>query len=132
MALPRKKSLPGQAVRRQPCCSRCGGGGIDPGDCPLRAHHVIALADGGADELYNMDVLCQECHREWHMMERRGGPSYKEWLDTMPNRIFSRIQLMPELHMVGWLGVRRAFEIMKQAGLEMARERAAEFQETGK
>lgn len=33
----------------------------------LEAHHIIPLADDGADELSNMVALCPNCHRKMHI-----------------------------------------------------------------
>lgn len=32
----------------------------------LHAHHIIYLSEGGPDELWNLIVLCQDCHRTVH------------------------------------------------------------------
>ena len=51
-------------------CQLCG---ITPfltrtGKPYLEAHHVIPLAEGGADELSNMVALCPNCHRKMHVV----------------------------------------------------------------
>jgi hypothetical protein len=35
----------------------------------LQVHHIIAVHDGGTDELDNLISLCSHCHREWHLLE---------------------------------------------------------------
>jgi 5-methylcytosine-specific restriction endonuclease McrA len=37
----------------------------------LEAHHILALADGGADLMTNVIALCPGEHREAHFGERR-------------------------------------------------------------
>ena len=33
----------------------------------LEVHHVIPLAEGGTNQLYNLELRCQHCHREAHV-----------------------------------------------------------------
>ena len=48
-------------------CVRCG--------APGRAkHHIIPLAEGGADDERNVVTLCDRCHREAHARRAGGGP----------------------------------------------------------
>lgn len=35
----------------------------------LETHHVIVLADGGPDQIYNTVALCPNCHRKVHILE---------------------------------------------------------------
>lgn len=37
----------------------------------LQVHHVIEVADGGTDELCNLQVLCEECHSGIHRDRER-------------------------------------------------------------
>ena len=34
----------------------------------LECHHVIRLADGGPDKMYNTVALCPNCHRKIHVL----------------------------------------------------------------
>jgi 5-methylcytosine-specific restriction protein A len=36
------------------------------GSVYLEVHHIVSLADGGADSLMNVAALCPNCHREAH------------------------------------------------------------------
>lgn len=40
----------------------------------LTAHHMIALADGGPDQLWNLTTLCQSCHAHVERQLRHGIP----------------------------------------------------------
>ena len=57
----RQQSVRREVLRRDGRrCVRCG-------SCVgLQVHHVMALADAGADSAANCVVLCRRCHREWH------------------------------------------------------------------
>ncbi len=35
----------------------------------LECHHVIFLADGGPDAIYNTVALCPNCHRKMHIVK---------------------------------------------------------------
>jgi hypothetical protein len=48
----------------------------------LHAHHVVAIADGGPDIESNIEVLCQECHKEWHRIE--GLIKFETFLESIP------------------------------------------------
>ncbi len=37
----------------------------------LEAHHVISLADGGPDGIYNTVALCPNCHRKVHLLKNK-------------------------------------------------------------
>lgn len=39
------------------------------GEAYLECHHVIWLARGGADEVYNAVALCPNCHRKMHILD---------------------------------------------------------------
>lgn len=56
----RDPRLAEEAKRMQPYCIICGSGDN------LRAHHIKSLAQGGADALWNMDVVCEDDHQMAH------------------------------------------------------------------
>ena len=37
----------------------------------LEEHHVITLADGGPDDIYNTVAICPNCHRKMHVLKRK-------------------------------------------------------------
>lgn len=37
----------------------------------LEEHHVITLADGGPDDIYNTVAICPNCHRKMHVLQRK-------------------------------------------------------------
>lgn len=37
----------------------------------LESHHVITLADGGPDVIYNTVAICPNCHRKIHVLNSR-------------------------------------------------------------
>jgi len=37
----------------------------------LEEHHVITLADGGPDAIYNTVALCPNCHRKMHVLKSK-------------------------------------------------------------
>ncbi len=39
------------------------------GEAYLECHHVVWLARGGADEVYNAVALCPNCHRKMHILD---------------------------------------------------------------
>lgn len=49
---------------RGSCCEQCG--------CPktniLNVHHKIRKADGGSDNLENLQLICPNCHAEIHYL----------------------------------------------------------------
>jgi predicted restriction endonuclease len=55
-------------------CEFCGGLGFTATDGSnyLECHHIIALANDGADRMANVIALCANHHREAHFGERRG------------------------------------------------------------
>jgi 5-methylcytosine-specific restriction endonuclease McrA len=36
------------------------------GDKQLTIHHKIAFADGGKDEINNIEIICLGCHKKFH------------------------------------------------------------------
>lgn len=60
-------------LRAKGKCELCGKQGfLQPdGDRYLEAHHIIALANDGADRTGNVIALCPEHHREAHFGKRR-------------------------------------------------------------
>lgn len=68
----RNPYLPEMAKRRaNGICELCGGvlDYKDSGGKPyLEAHHIVPLADDGADDLSNMAALCPNCHRKMHVV----------------------------------------------------------------
>jgi hypothetical protein len=54
-------------------CEFCGGLGFirDDGSHYLEAHHIIALADDGADRMTNVIALCPNDHRSAHLGRNR-------------------------------------------------------------
>lgn len=54
-------------------CEFCGVAGFDlpNGKRYLESHHIIALADDGADRLTNVIALCANDHREAHFGQNR-------------------------------------------------------------
>ena len=55
-----------QAVERSGYrCERCGNTGR------LEVHHKQRIADGGTDELDNLEVLCRKCHFAAHKHKPR-------------------------------------------------------------
>jgi 5-methylcytosine-specific restriction protein A len=54
-------------------CQLCGKEApfIDKNDEPyLEEHHVVRLADGGADSMENIVAVCPNCHRKMHVLDR--------------------------------------------------------------
>ena len=37
----------------------------------MEEHHVITLADGGPDDIYNTVAICPNCHRKMHVLQRK-------------------------------------------------------------
>ena len=55
-------------------CDLCGNPApfIDKNGRPyLESHHVITLADGGPDVIYNTVAICPNCHRKIHVLNSR-------------------------------------------------------------
>lgn len=94
----RRKKPDVSPVLRKECFARSGGRCVKCG-CPkgLHAHHVIAVSDGGTDDIENLDALCSTCHREWHQV-MEGRVEYTEWKLWPPAGILiSVIGLKPEM-----------------------------------
>lgn len=53
-------------IRDEYTCQECGSKGGPKGDARLHAHHKTPVANGGADELKNLETLCQSCHQGMH------------------------------------------------------------------
>jgi predicted HNH restriction endonuclease len=64
-----------EAVKRRAGgkCEFCGELGFQCSNCEryVECHHIIALADQGADRMTNVIALCPNHHREAHFGERR-------------------------------------------------------------
>jgi HNH endonuclease len=73
-----------EAVEKTPYCVRCFKTKY------LHAHHIVAIADGGPDTLENIDVLCGQCHREWHQ-SAEGMIDYGEFLLSPPTAVMTQI-----------------------------------------
>ena len=57
--------------RAKGCCEYCGKPGFaTTGGVYLECHHIIALADDGADRMSNVIALCPDHHREAHFGQR--------------------------------------------------------------
>jgi 5-methylcytosine-specific restriction protein A len=73
-AYPRSAEVRGAVLRRaQGICELCGIPGFktESGAIYLETHHVVALAEGGVDEQWNVVALCANDHRRAHFGERR-------------------------------------------------------------
>ena len=46
------------------------------GEAYLECHHVIWIARGGADEVYNAVALCPNCHRKMHIFDEKSDVDY--------------------------------------------------------
>lgn len=46
------------------------------GEAYLECHHVIWIARGGADEVFNAVALCPNCHRKMHILDEKGDVDY--------------------------------------------------------
>ena len=60
-------------LRAKGRCEFCGADGFkrDDGSSYLECHHIIALANDGADRMTNVIALCPNDHREAHFGKRR-------------------------------------------------------------
>jgi hypothetical protein len=57
--------------RANGCCEYCGKAGFHIIDgVYLECHHIIALANQGADKMWNVIALCPDHHREAHFGQR--------------------------------------------------------------
>ena len=65
--LNRNSKLKAQALRYYPPeCAVCG-----ETDLKLELDHIVPITEGGEDELYNVQLLCAECHRQKTNFQRR-------------------------------------------------------------
>ena len=46
------------------------------GEAYLECHHVVWIARGGADEVYNAVALCPNCHRKMHILDEKSDVEY--------------------------------------------------------
>lgn len=46
------------------------------GEAYLECHHVVWIARGGADEVYNAVALCPNCHRKMHILDEKSDVDY--------------------------------------------------------
>lgn len=86
----RSQTVRAAALERDKWCTCCCG------TQALEVHHIVAIADGGADDLDNVDVLCSGCHKEWHR-EAEGYVPYDDFLDAIPARMLARFLRVPEV-----------------------------------
>lgn len=49
----------------------------------LQVNHIDARFDGGDDNLDNLATLCQDCHREWHLLVE-SHVAWHVWLKLPP------------------------------------------------
>ncbi len=71
---PRSTEVRASVLRRaEGICELCGTSGFktENGAIYLETHHVVSLADGGADQQWNVVALCANDHRRAHFGERR-------------------------------------------------------------
>lgn len=74
-------------------CKKCGHHA--PTGENLDVHHIVDVADGGDDELENLDTLCGLCHAEWSWLWPAPREfSYAMWLDIPPAASIVRILLL--------------------------------------
>lgn len=77
MAQNRRQSVAKAAIRNRGYCAKCGRRN------DLQAHHLVAIADGGADSASNIEVLCAPCHKKWHR-DFEGLVTFNTFLETTP------------------------------------------------
>lgn len=46
------------------------------GEPYLECHHIVWIARGGADEVYNAVALCPNCHRKMHSLDEPADVAY--------------------------------------------------------
>lgn len=70
-------------IRDEYTCQECGAKGGPEGDAGLEVHHITPVAEGGSDDLENLETLCSDCHHEHHSDEpvRNSGWFEKEHVD---------------------------------------------------
>lgn len=56
------------------------------GDAYLEEHHVITLADGGPDAIYNTVALCPNCHKKVHVL------NHKDDVSNLKRTIFNYLK----------------------------------------
>jgi len=72
----RNQSIVRKAKIRDKACVKCGK------TTSLEAHHIVALCEGGKDELENLATLCSICHHEWEYIARAlKDMTFQEWID---------------------------------------------------
>lgn len=54
-------------------------------------HHIVALCDGGNNDLDNLVVLCDDCHHEWHEEFDNGEIDFDNWIQQPPLWAYSKI-----------------------------------------
>ena len=69
-------------------CDLCGKEApfTSKGEAYLECHHVIHLANGGPDAIYNTVALCPNCHRKIHILNKKGD------LNILKNKIKSYLE----------------------------------------
>ena len=77
---PIPKEIKDQVVNRNGgrFCEKCGR------KKGLHFHHIIARQDGGTNDLDNLSLLCEGCHREWHSVESVSTLGFKDWIGYPP------------------------------------------------
>ena len=82
-------------------CQNCGRRGGPYGDSELHAHHVVALSDGGSNELSNLTTLCKGCHDSIHTSAM--APTAED-STTVPDDLLSapRIVVVPVTFALMW------------------------------
>ena len=70
-------------IRDDYACQKCGAQGGRKGDTQLHVHHIKPVAEGGSDDLENLETLCSSCHRSRHADEAASNPGHfeKEFFD---------------------------------------------------
>jgi len=78
--MPVRKHLPRRKIiaQRGGGCQKCGR------QDNINIHHIVAVSDGGNDEVDNLAVLCGGCHKEWHSLEMRTRHTFDFWLKFPP------------------------------------------------
>ncbi|MEI3508351.1 MAG: HNH endonuclease [Bacilli bacterium] len=56
------------------------------GEAYLEEHHVITLADGGPDAIYNTVALCPNCHKKVHVL------NHKDDVSNLKRTIFNYLK----------------------------------------